>query len=47
VGRGRDAVGSAGGIRCLLAREREAFERVYEVLRTFLCFVRNACHDDE
>jgi hypothetical protein len=46
LGRGRDAVGSAG-TRCLLASQREGLERIYEVLRTFLCFVRLACHGDE
>jgi hypothetical protein len=48
VGRGRDAVGSAGGMRFPLSREREGVERLYEVLRTFLiCFVLPACHGDE
>ncbi len=46
VGRGRGAVGSVGGTRSLLARERECVERLDEVLRTFVvCFVLPACHD--
>ena len=48
VVRGREVVGSGGGIRPLLARERKRIERLDKIACTFLvCFVLPVCHDDE
>lgn len=48
VVRGREAMGRGGGIRLLLARERQCIERLDKIACTFLvCFVLPVCHDDE